>query len=219
MLGAFALFVGGFFIFNKARQVAEEMDENPVVAAAHLIAATNPDIELVQADEEHRVVTFRNTKTGEEYTIDFEDIEEGRISFHSDDESFSLELESEEGEEGRLTITTDEGTTRFGAGTRIEDLPSWIPVYPGTVPEGAFTSETEEGRSGAYTITTDDELEDVLDYYVSMLEKRGLEISNRATSEDGAFLMAKSSDESLSLNIAASVEDGGTQVVVNFNEK
>jgi hypothetical protein len=219
MLSAFVLVVGGLFLFDKARDMAEEMDENPVVAAAKIIAAANPDIELVEADEENRVVTFRNTKTDEVYTIDFEDIEEGKISFYSDEESFSLELETDEDEEGRLTITTDEGTASFGTGTAIGDMPSWVPVYPGTTPEGAYSAETDEGRSGAYTITTDDEVEDVLDYYVFELEKRGFEIVNRATSNEGAFLMAKSPDEILTINLAASVEDGETQVVVNFNEK
>ena len=219
MLSAFVLVVGGIFVFNKARDMAEEMDENPVVAAAKIIAATNPDIELVEADEENRVVTFRNTSTDEVDTIDFEDIEEGRISFFSDDESFSLELETDEDEEGRLTITTDEGTASFGAGTAIRDMPSWVPVYPGTTPKGAYSAESDEGRAGAYTITTDDDVEDVLDYYVFELEKRGFEIVNRMASTEGAFLTAKSPDEVLTINLAASIEEGQTQIVVNFNEK
>jgi hypothetical protein len=219
MLGAFVLVVGTFFVFDAVKDVAEEMDDQPVVAAARLIAAANPEIELVEADEENRVVVFRNTKTDEEYTIDFEDIEEGKISFFSDDESFSLELESDEDDSGILTITTEEGTARFGAGTQIGDLPSWVPVYPGTTPEGTFSSETPEGRSGAYTIETEAELESVVDYYISELEGQGLEIVNRARSGEGAFITARSSDDSLTVNLAASIENGKTKVIVNFTEQ
>ena len=219
MLSVFVIVVGGFFLFNKAKDMAEEMDENPVVAAAKIIAAANPDIELVEADEENRVVTFRNTNTDEMYTIDFEDIKEGRISFYSDDESFSLEVETDEGDEGRLTVTTDEGTASFGAVGAVGEMPSWVPVYPGTTPKSTFSAETDEGRSSAYTITTDDEVEDVLDYYVLELEKRGFEMVNRVASSEGAFLMAKSTDEILTINLAASIKDGQTQVVINFNEK
>ena len=86
-------------------------------------------------------------------------------------------------------------------------------------PKGTFSAETDEGRSGAYTIATEDEVGDVLDYYVSELEKQGFEIVNRVTSNNGAFLMAKSSNEASTINLAASIEDGKTQVVVNFNEK
>jgi hypothetical protein len=219
MLGVFVLVVGLFFVFNTAKDVAQGLDENPVVAMARVVAATNPEIELIEADEESRVVTFRNTRTDEVYTIDFEDIEEGRISFHSDDESVSLELEKDDDEEGRLTVRTDDGTASFGGGVDMRNMPSWIPVYPGTTPKGTFSTESEEGRSGAYTISTEDDVEDVLDYFVRELEGRGLEIVNRATSNEGAFLMAKSPDENLTINLAASVEDGTTRVVVNFNEK
>jgi hypothetical protein len=219
MMSVFVLVVGGFFLFNKVKDVAEEMDDNPVVAAAKIIAATNPDIELIEADEENRVVTFRNVNTDEVYTLDFEDIEEGRINFYSGDESYSLEVETGESDEGRLTITTDDGTASFGAGAEAGELPSWVPVYPGTTPEEAFSAETGEGRSGAFTITTDDGVEDVLDYYVSELEDRGFEIVNRAVSNQGAFLTAGSPDEILTINLAASIEGGRTQVIVNFNEK
>jgi hypothetical protein len=219
MVGVFVLIVGGLFIINKAKDMAAEIDDNPMVAAAKIIAATNPDIELVEVDDENRVVTFRNTNTDEVYSLDFEDIEEGRINFYSDDESYSLELETGEGDEGRLTITTDEGTASFGAGAEAGELPSWVPVYPGTTPEEAFSAETGEGRSGAFTVTTDDGVEDVLDYYVSELENRGFEIVTRAVSTEGAFLTAESPDEVLSINLAASIEGGRTQVIVNFNEK
>ena len=83
MLGVFVLVVGGLFVFNKTKDMVKEMDENPVVAMAKIIAAANPEIELIEADEDNRVVTFRNTRTGEEYTIDFEDIEEDKGSLTS----------------------------------------------------------------------------------------------------------------------------------------
>jgi hypothetical protein len=219
LLSAVVLFVAGIFVFNKAREVAGELDENPIAAASKMIAAANPDIELVETDEENRTVTFRNTKTDEVYTIDFEDIEEGKLSFFSDEGTFSLDIESGEDDEGRLTVTTDEGTTTFGAGIDAGDLPSYVPLYPGTTPEGTYSAETTEGRSGAFTIKTEDDLEEVMDFYVSELEKRGLEIFNKTTAQEGAFLMARSSDEALTVNVAFSVESGGTQVVVNFNEK
>jgi hypothetical protein len=219
MLGAFVLVVGSYFVFNAVKDVAEEVEDQPVVAAARLIAATNPEIELIEADEENRVVVFRNTKTDEEYTIDFEDIEEGKFSFFSDDESFTLELDSDEDDSGTLTITTEDGTTRFGAGAHIGDIPSWVPVYPGTTPEGTYSSESPEGRSGAYTIETEDELDLVVDFYISELEEQGLEIVNQARSKEGAFLTAQSPDDDLTMNLGASIENGKTKVVINFAEQ
>ncbi len=120
VLGAFALLVGGFFAFNKAKDVLGEMNANPAVTAARLIAAANPDIELAQAGIEAGVVTLLNTRTAEEFTIDFEDIEEGKLSFLSNGESVTLELNAGEGDEGGLTIRTNEAPKMKSA------MPSFI---------------------------------------------------------------------------------------------
>ncbi len=58
VLAGIATFVGGIFIFKKAKNVVQEMEDNPVLATAKLIAATNPDVELVAADEETQTVIF-----------------------------------------------------------------------------------------------------------------------------------------------------------------
>ena len=218
LLGSIVLFLGGVFVFNKVKDVADEMEDNPVETTAKLIAAANPDIELVDADKSAGVVTFRNKETGEEFTFDFKDIQEGKVHFSSDDETVSVAIEGGEGEEGSLTITTDEGTSSFGAGIDV-DLPSWLPIYPGSEPQGTFSSETPDGRAGAYTIETDDSIDDVIDYYVDKLEGKGFQILQRARTSLGASLSAQSPDESLTVNIAASTVGDKVQAVVNFGEK
>ena len=217
LLGSIVLFMGWLFVANKVKDVAEEMGDNPVETTARLIAAANPEIELVDADEDDRVVVFRNKSTGEEFTFDFEDIEEGRISFTSDDESVSVELEGE-GDEGSLKITTDDGTTSFGAGVDVE-RPSWLPLYPGTEPQGAYFSETGDGRAGAYTIKTEDSLDELIDFYVEKLEGKGFKILQKTTTTEGAFLTAQTADELLSVNIAGSIDGDEVQAIVNFHEK
>lgn len=218
LLGSIVLFLGGIFVANKVKEVAEEMEDNPVETASKLIAAANPDIELVDADKSAGVVTFRNKETGEEFTFDFKDIEEGRVHFSSDDETVSVELEGGEGDEGSLKITTDEGTASFGAGVDV-DLPSWLPIYPGTEPRGTYSTESPDERAGAYTIETHDSIDDVIDFYVEKLEGKGFKILQRARTNLGASLHAQSSDESLTVNIAVSNVGEGVQAVVNFIEK
>ena len=79
--------------------------------------------------------------------------------------------------------------------------------------------ETAEERSGAYTIETADDLGDVIDFYVTELEKKGFAIENRFTSSDGGMVTAKSSDGALTVNLAASVDGGTVEAIVNFVEK
>jgi len=219
VVGAIALIVAGFFVFNVAREVAEEIEENPIVASSRLIAAASPEIEFIEADEAARVVTFRNVRTGEEFTIDFDDIEQGRVSIHTEDGSASVELETDDNDPGRLRITTEDGTASFGANVEVADFPQWVPVYPGATPQGMFVTDTPEMRTGSYTIRVADDLSEVIEYYVAELEDAGLEIVHRTATSDTTVLTAQSSDESSTVTVTATVESGEVQLVVNFTDK
>lgn len=217
VLSGVAFTVAGYFLWGKAKDLAQQIEEDPVAATSQLIAAANPEIELVEADQDDRVVTFRNTRTGEEFTFDYDDIEEGRFTFTSDGEMAEIQVDTEGEEAGSLTITTDEGETTYGAGT--SEQPDWVPVYPGTDPEGTYSSETPEMRAGAYSFETGDDVDDVLSLYGSELESAGFTIQNRTTTPTGALLVAGTSDEARTVTVTASVNDGRVEVMVNFTEK
>ena len=150
VVSAMAFSVAGYFIYGKAKDVAREIEEDPVAVTARFIAAANPEIELVDADKSNQIITFRNTETGEDFTFDYDDIEEGRFSFTSGDDSASIEFNTDGEDSGGMTITTGDGQTMtYGAGA--SEQPSWVPVYPGTEPQGAFASETPDMRVGAFS--------------------------------------------------------------------
>ncbi len=216
VLAGIATFAGGIFIFNKATNVVKEMEKNPVLATAKLIAATNPDVELVATDEESQTVIFLNSKTGEEFTFNYQDIEEGKFNFTSDEGTFDVDAS---GEEGRLTVTGDDGTMILGSGVNLENFPDWLPMYPGTTAEGTFFTETPDGDMGAYVVRTGDGLETVMDYYVEELKSAGLEIGQRTTMPSGAVLVASSPDDTRTVALTGSVEAGEVKMMVNFTEK
>ena len=205
--------VVGYFIYGKAKEVVSEVSEDPIAFTSRIIAEANPEIELVEADKDNRRVTFRNTETGEEFTFDYEDVEEGRFSLTSDGETASIDFDREGEESGRMTITTDEGTTTYRAGTELEDHPDWLPIYPGA------NAETPEMEAGGFTFETSDSLEDVLSFYTSELESAGLQIRSRTTTPEGAMLIASASDESRTATVTASVKNGSIEAMVNFMEK
>ncbi|HLE19500.1 MAG TPA: hypothetical protein VJB88_00125 [Vicinamibacteria bacterium] len=219
VLVGIATFLGGLFIFNKARDVVQEMEEDPVLATAKLIDATNPDIELVETDQENRTVTFRNSETGEEFTFGYQDIEEGKFSFSSDEGSVTYDVDAQEGQEGRLTVTTDEGTAMLGGGVSLERFPDWLPVYPGTSPQGTFFTESPEADMGAYVVQTADDLETVFDYYATELEKAGLAVVQRTTTPSGIVLIANSPESVRTVSVTGSLEAGEVKAMVNFTEK
>ena len=217
-LSAAGFGIAGYFIYGKAKEVAREMEEDPIAATSKFIAAANPEIELVDADKDNRTVTFRNTETGEDFTFDYDDIEEGRFSFTSGDESTSVEFDTDGEGTGGLTITSDDGQTMtYGAGA--SGHPDWVPVYPGVEPQGTYASDTPEMRAGAFSFETDDSLDRVLEFYVSELEANGFTIQNRTTTPAGALLVATTSNESRSATVTASISDDGVAAMVNFTEK
>lgn len=219
VMGAVGASLVSYFIYGKAREVAREMEEDPVAATARLIASVHPEIELVATDEANGTVTFRNTETGEEFTVDFEDIEEGRLSFSSDDKTAELDIDVDGDEGGRMVIRTDEGTTTFEAGAGLTDMPDWIPLYPGTDARGTFSSESPEARTAAFAFETDDSVDEVASFYVSALEAEGFTIASRTITPEGALVIAESEGESRSATVTASAEDGHVEVVVHFTEK
>ncbi|MGH9460994.1 MAG: hypothetical protein ACRD1X_07225 [Vicinamibacteria bacterium] len=218
VLAGLAMFFGGLFIFNKARDVVQEMQDDPALATARLIAAANPDIELVGTDEDQKTVTFRNEETGEEFTFNYQDIEEGRVTFSSDEQAVTYEVNREASGEGGLTVTSGEGTATLGS-VSLEKFPAWLPVYPQTDPQGTFFTESPEATMGAYTSSTQDDLEAVIDYYATELEKAGLSVDQRTIVPSGGLLVAHSPDDTRTVSITSSVENAETKVMVNFTEK
>ncbi len=211
VVGAAVAIVGGYFLYGKARELAD----NPAIATAKMIAAADPELEIVDTDEDAQTVTFRNTKTGDEMTISFDDIEKGRLTISSGGDEVVI---SGDEKGGQVTVRTDEGTARFGGGAEI-DLPDWVPIYPGTTPEGSYSTDTAEGRGGAYTAQTDDSLDEVLRFFSDKLEAEGLESLHKTTTREGAILMTATPDESRTCTVTVTAEGGRVGIAVNFTEK
>src|SRR3984893_115184 len=92
----FVMMAVSFFVARKA----SEFGKNPGFAAAKMMASLNPNVEVVKADENTGKITLRDKQTGKTVTLDFEDIQKGRISFEG------------EGGEKAVLLGEGEGGTR-----------------------------------------------------------------------------------------------------------
>jgi uncharacterized protein YneF (UPF0154 family) len=186
----------GFFVANKVKDVAADFEDNPAMATAKMIVKVNPDLEEVATDEEAGTITVRNKKTGEVVTVNFDDIQDGKLSFTTDEGEVKVDASQLE-ENGSMTVTSEDGSVVFAAGKpSAKDLPSWVPVYPGTEPSSRHSMRTETTLSGGFEIATDDALADVLEFYRSELESEGYEISvNTYTQDATEGGMVNGSDE------------------------
>lgn len=91
-------------IFNWGRDALEEatgeqslsdfvegLEGNPARTIAETAIRMNPELELLSTDEDAGTITFRNKETGEEATLNFADIAEGRFTMTTSDGDFSVD--------------------------------------------------------------------------------------------------------------------------------
>ncbi len=218
---ALIVFVAGsMFVAKKVRDVAGDFEDNPAMAAATMMVRLNPELELVESDQEAGTLTVRNKKTGEEMTFNLDDIEQGRLSVLTG-EGEESSITFGQGEEG-VEITTEEGgkTSRLQLGTGSDDVPDWVPVYPGSQPAGTYLATTAEGTNGLFSVTTGDAPEEVLDWYAGELEELGLTVERTTFATPvnrGGTLAGRREGREVTVTVVS--QDEGTQAQVMFNDK
>src|SRR5579864_4825919 len=63
----------------------------------------------------------------------------------------SVVISSGKGDNGSVEIKSADGTVKIGGGAAAGKVPTWIPDYPGSDPQGAFSAQTNEGSSGSFS--------------------------------------------------------------------
>jgi len=215
--------VGGFFVARKVKDVAADFEENPAMATAQMIVKFTPELEEVSTDEEAGTITVRNTETGEEITVNFEDIEEGKFSFTTDKGEITVDA-SEMKESGSIKVTDDEGAVVFSTGGAVsEDFPSWVPLYPGSEPTNRHTMRTEQEQTGGFELETPASVKEALEFYRATLADEGYEVAvNTFTQDDSEGGMVNGSHGEKGRNVVAifSSEAGGpTKIVISYSER
>ena len=241
-VGFIGLLVLGVFLFRQGREVVrevtgaesfsefvEDLKDDPARAAAETMIRMNPELDLIRTDESAGTVTVRNNKTGEEATLNFADIAEGRFSMTTSEGEYSIDAadavaEAAAGGEGGVTFKGPEGETRFGATASLGDVPDWVPVYPGgSDTQSAYQTTTGGGLSGAVSSKTADSVQMVVDHYKKVFEDTGYAIGAQSMTQagDGAVgsISGELAEEERSLNVAVIKQGDETQIILNYTGK
>ncbi|MFZ1918392.1 MAG: hypothetical protein WAU58_12515, partial [Terriglobales bacterium] len=141
-------------------------------------------------------ITLRNRKDGHVVTMSFDDIQHGR--FHMD-------------------IRGDNGAN-VQIGGDASRLPSWIPTYPGSKPEIAFSGSSDQGQGGTFTFTTSDSPQDVMKFYQDRINSLGMKTNLVANTPDGGTI-AGTEENGRSLNATVAASSGRTSVTVIYGSK
>jgi len=217
-----AILVGGFFLARTVKDVAEDFENNPGLAAAKLIVKATPELEEVEVDQDAGTMTVRNTKTGELITVDFDDIKEGRFSWTADGEEVTVDVS--DAEDGTVKIESSDGdgfALTTGAAVN-EEIPDWVPVYSGSEPANRGTMKTNDSVNGNFTLSTDDAVPEVLEFYRERLKSVGFKVTVNTYSggdNDGAMINSVHEAENRSVIVVIGSDDGSTTVNVTYSSK
>lgn len=211
--------VGGLFLFKKGKDFVKTAEKNPAVAAAKIAAAVNPEIEVVDSDDDAGTVTIRNKKTGETITLNAEDIKKGRLKF-SNEKGEEVTIEGSQ-EQGKVRISSPQGEMVFGEGAG--ELPDWIPLYPGAKASGSWQTRSQEEAGGAAVFTTADPPDRVMAFYERELKARGFSPSTSRFEQDGKLvggLVQGKTAQGRTLTVTVTREEGGqTNVALAYEVK
>ncbi len=222
LLGGIAIGTLGYFGVKKIQEAtglnAEDMEQRPAFAAAKLITALNPEIELVEADEATQRITIREKSTGKTVSVTLDELKEGRIRFTDDKgDEFNVSVQGE-GDNGSVQVETSDGrqVMSIGAGS-ADDLPAWVPV-----PEGTFTSRQRMSSNGTEVyggrLSSPLSPDAFADWFDSAARANGLTVANRTVTKTGdggsVFLQASQDGGKRTLSAIGSQDSDGQLVVV-----
>jgi hypothetical protein len=213
VLIAIGISMAGWFAARKIK----EFGENPA-KAAELIVRANPDLEVVKTDDDAKTITVKDKKTGETMTLNMSDLAKGKIEMKSDKGSFKVD-------EKGVTMTDEKGeTATFTGAAGDQNVPSWVPMYPGGQAQGNYAATTNEGVGGMVTVQTGDSVDKVIKFYEDKLKADGYTVQKTtSTDNNGAnsgSVSGSTEGEKRTVGVMVSNGDnGGSTAVVTYNEK
>jgi hypothetical protein len=238
VVGVMAL---GFFVYHKAKQAGldpELAKKNPVLAAAKLSVALNPDTETVSSDDSSGTIIVRDKKTGKTSTMKVDpdsqtmtvtDDQGKTVTMKLDSRTNRLVITDDKGktatitantQAGNMEIKTDEGNVKIG--TNTDKPPDWVPVYPSADVKPTFSISANGEQSASYTFTTKDAVDKVVSYYETNLKTSGMKTSNTISNSNGktaGMTTGTTDNDKRTVVVMATTEDDGTHVNVTYTSK
>ncbi len=196
----FLCFLGliGFGFF-----AARAFRNNPGAVIAKILTAGNPNLEVVNTDNGAGTITVRDRTTGRESKITFDQARNGHFSITANDDHGGS------------------GSVQFG-GT-ANDVPSWVPKYPGATNTGLFSAKGSDvdskGEGGSFAFTTSDSPRKVLDFYRDKVGALGFKVNMNTDTGSGGMIVAADADEKRSLTAVATGQGSSTSVNITYGSK
>jgi hypothetical protein len=200
LLAGVAVFAGGVWIAQKAKQAGVDADlfrDNPGLAVSKLIAAADPDAEIISTDPSDETVIVRDRRNGKEVTLTFDQVKKG---------DFRLKANDDEGHRALVQIGGSGDTAK---------VPAEVPVYPGAKVKSTFQVDGNgEKTLGAYEyeFATPDPPAKILDYYHRTLEQAGMKLALHTHTANGGMLVAEDDANRRTLRVIVTRDSDETTI-------
>jgi hypothetical protein len=196
------------FVAKKAKDFAGDLQKNPVKTLAETAVRVNPNLSIVSTDDDAGTMTIFDKTTGQELTLGYKDIADGKFSMQTEKGQVSFDT-SQVTTGGVVKVQGNDGS-EARIGITGEALPDWIPIYPGSKPSVTFVNESEGRTDGAFNFSTDTGAQEVLDFYRVALEGAGFEVDS-TTFPTGGSVTAKKTGFELGLFVTGWGQGLGVQ--------
>jgi len=117
---------------------------------------------------------------------------------------------------GQFELKSGDGTIQIGGSAKT---PTWVPDYPGSNPQTAFSAQGKDGRSGTFVFNTKDSAEHVAQFYRDQLESSGLTVSATVNSGSSQVITAADHTKHRTLTVVVSGGHDQTEVSVTYANK
>lgn len=221
MLGATAMCgLGGYFLMKKAKDAGfdtESLKRNPAYTIAKLGVSANPELEIVSSDDDDGKITVREKKTGKVVTMKFDADKKSMVVTDENGKEATVSIAGD-GDKGSLTVRSSDGTATFGGGAGNQ-MPAWVPAYPGSSPQGIFSASNNDGSNNGFSFKTSDAPAKVLEYYQNQLKAAGFTISLASNTPEGGMVVSEDGSKKRMLTITVGSSAGTSDVSVMAVEK
>jgi hypothetical protein len=216
-----AIGAGSFFLYRTVKNAgfdADLMSRNPGLAMAKMVTALNPDTEVVSTNDRAGTVVVREKSTGKIMTMKFDPDKKTMVIAGDDGKEVTFKASGDGKNGGTLDITSPDGNIKFGAAAG-NATPAWLPVYPGSAPQGTLSTQTPQGSQNTYVFKSQDPPGKVISYYQDQLKSAGFTVNLTGSSDQGGMVQATDSGKNRNVVIIAGSSPEGTSGTITVIEK
>ncbi len=230
IIGGLLTFACTAILANKAKNFIDEASDNPAMAAAEMVIRINPNLELVEKDEEAGTLTIYDKRQDKTLELDLDDVMEGKFNLEtSDGKTMNFDFGQNEKGTFRATVTDEEGeVTEFSigaGGVRIgqgaNELPAWLPGYKNAEISSPLLMNTADKVSGTAMFSTPDPVAEVAKTMTRDLEDRGFEVERASYEAAGvtSIILSCKGPEGQELTVSVNSRGESTGVAMTFSGK